>query len=183
MKAWNLDTMEHIRTLEGHKDGVQCLGSVGNQLLLSGSEDKTVRVSSFFFCFETWKICIQLWTSDGTSAGCLNAINCVRAMVVVGDRIIVGIEIWMILKNLRNRSFLLLVFPSGKPGARQVVHCCGLVVRKIHWATSEVLCSSELIAVHFAPHKILSPSFCILQKNESKRCVHSWTRPCCRWCP
>jgi WD40 repeat protein len=48
IKLWNLDTMEHIVTLTGHTKCVNFLHDLGNDMLASASDDKTVKI---------WKIC------------------------------------------------------------------------------------------------------------------------------
>jgi WD40 repeat protein len=48
IKLWNLDTMGYIATLTGHTKCVNFLHNLGNDMLASASDDKTVKI---------WKIC------------------------------------------------------------------------------------------------------------------------------
>lgn len=67
LQAWDVNTLQCLRTLEGHEDNVRVL-AVGRGYLFSGSWDKTVRVWSVD-TLECTKVELEmtlllLWTTE-----------------------------------------------------------------------------------------------------------------------
>lgn len=51
IKIWSLDTLECVQTLPGHTDGVNVVIPMGNDKIVSGSNDNTAKVPFFSLTF------------------------------------------------------------------------------------------------------------------------------------
>lgn len=70
-QVWDLATLQLVKTLEGHAEGVNALVIVGD-LLFSGSDDKTLKVWNInsFNCIATVSVsnCVKALTASSSSA-------------------------------------------------------------------------------------------------------------------